>query len=594
MIFRVVICLFTLGITAFAQNHIEVVYPKDGQQMAAVDSTFIFGNTNPEADLTINGYQVEIHKDGGFLAFLPIRRGDFKFDLISVLKGDYAFTKINIYVGPSPDSTDDIVSRSSISPSGRTVLLEDEIFEFSLKAKPGGQLFCGFADDSVWTRMYPNIKPWNINSVFGDVSSSDDDDYAAYIGHLEINGIQDSSRLYYLYEEDTFDTSGEYLCTEFEIDSTDYQVIRHDNLPIRTLRLVGRPHVIRTAPGKGYKLVNQPAGVRFRYAGETPDYYRLQLADGVSGFVRKADARLEDIGTPLPNGEVYFVTAYDFGKYVQVTMTLGDALPYEIHTNGNLMTIDIYGLTSDTDWIRFNDDSREYLESIWWSQPQDDVYRLNIRWYEDHYWGYEAGYEGGDFILKLKKRLNKPKRLGPSVKGLRIAIDPGHSHADGAVGPTGLTERNANLWIAHELRKILLGKGAEVLMTRMGHEDLGLYNRTDMAKRWEADLLISVHNNALPDGVNPFEHNGTSCYYYFNQARPLAEAIHKRLLKATGLPDHGLYYGNLALARVPECPAVLVECAFMMIPEQEAKLKTDKFQRKCAKAIYKGILDYLR
>jgi N-acetylmuramoyl-L-alanine amidase len=48
------------------------------------------------------------------------------------------------------------------------------------------------------------------------------------------------------------------------------------------------------------------------------------------------------------------------------------------------------------------------------------------------------------------------------------------------------------------------------------------------------------------------------------------------------------------LTRVTDCPAVLVECAFMMIPEQEAKLKTDKFQRKCAGAIYKGICDYLK
>jgi len=131
-------------------------------------------------------------------------------------------------------------------------------------------------------------------------------------------------------------------------------------------------------------------------------------------------------------------------------------------------------------------------------------------------------------------------------------------------------------------------------MTRMGHEHLEVYDRVDIATKWDADLLISIHNNAVPDGVNPFVHNGSSVYYYFDQARPLAEAIHKHLLEATELPDHGLYYGNLALCRVTDCPSVLVECAFMMIPEQEAMLKTNKFQRKCAKAIYKGICDYLR
>ncbi len=115
-----------------------------------------------------------------------------------------------------------------------------------------------------------------------------------------------------------------------------------------------------------------------------------------------------------------------------------------------------------------------------------------------------------------------------------------------------------------------------------------------MAEKWDADLLISIHNNALPDGINPFNNNGTSVYYYHPHSKPLAESIHKYLLKETGLPDHGLYYGNLVLTRPTSMPAVLVECAFMMIPEQEALLKTDKFQRKCAKAILKGIEEYLR
>ena len=219
---------------------------------------------------------------------------------------------------------------------------------------------------------------------------------------------------------------------------------------------------------------------------------------------------------------------------------------------------------------------------------------MHIRWYDNHFWGYDPGYSGDTFYINLKKHLDKANLLSSPVKGLKIVLDPGHSHDNGAMGPTGLAEKNANLWIAYELRKILMAKGAEVIMTRLGHEHLGLYDRVDIATREDADLLISIHNNALPDGINPFTHNGTSVYYYFNQARPLAEAIHKRMLTATGLPDHGLYHGNLALCRVTDCPAVLVECAFMMLPEQEAALKTDKFQRKCARAIYQGICDYLR
>jgi len=65
------------------------------------------------------------------------------------------------------------------------------------------------------------------------------------------------------------------------------------------------------------------------------------------------------------------------------------------------------------------------------------------------------------------------------------------------------------------------------------------------------------------------------------------------LLRATKLPDYGLYHGNLAVNRPTQYPAVLVECAFMIIPEQEALLKRDDFQDDIAKAITEGIKEFL-
>lgn len=592
--FRIITCLLLSSAACFAQDHLEVIYPEDGQQIPIVDSTFIFGNTNPDAKLYINGANVDIHPDGGFLAFLPVEPGVFQFNLLSDLDGDTSLATVNIFVGPVADSTDSFIIPSSQAPSGRTVLSSSEPFEFSFKAEAGGRAFCSFENSTIWTQMYPDVKPWRYESVFGEIQKATDaSGYITYTAFMRVNGMEDSSRVYYMFEEDIYDSRSVLQWTEFEIDSTDFYVVQLDDYPGRVITLVGRPHIIRTEPDKGYKLVNQPAGVRLRYIGETPDYYRVLLADNVSGYVKKIDAVLEPPGTSLPEGEINFVTVNNYSGYVQVSMRIGDKLPFEVRQDGNLMMIDIFGLTSDTDWIRLND-TQKYIKSIWWSQPQNGIYRLYIHWSDEHFWGYSCYYEYDNFIIQLKKKPPSKGLFHSRVAGLRIALDPGHSHDSGAIGPTGLKEKDANLWIAHELRKILLAKGAEVLMTRMGHEDVGLYRRVDMVTKWDADLLISIHNNALPDGVNPFTHNGTSVYYYFNQARPLAEAIHKHLLKKTSLPDHGLYYGNLALTRVTDCPAVLVECAFMMIPEQEAMLKTDKFQRRCARAIYKGICEYLK
>ena len=131
-------------------------------------------------------------------------------------------------------------------------------------------------------------------------------------------------------------------------------------------------------------------------------------------------------------------------------------------------------------------------------------------------------------------------------------------------------------------------------MHQRDHAHVGLYDLLAIAKANSADLFVSIHNNALPDGVNPFTNNGTSIYYYHPHSINLARAIHGEMLKATQLPDHGLYHGNLAVNRPTQYPAVLIECAFMIIPEQEEMLKTDRFRKRIANAITKGIEKFLK
>jgi N-acetylmuramoyl-L-alanine amidase len=58
------------------------------------------------------------------------------------------------------------------------------------------------------------------------------------------------------------------------------------------------------------------------------------------------------------------------------------------------------------------------------------------------------------------------------------------------------------------------------------------------------------------------------------------------------LPDDELHYANLALARAPQMPSVLIESAYMIVPEEEAYLKTDAFRGACADAIITGLERY--
>ncbi|MGH8016222.1 MAG: N-acetylmuramoyl-L-alanine amidase family protein, partial [Candidatus Zixiibacteriota bacterium] len=229
------------------------------------------------------------------------------------------------------------------------------------------------------------------------------------------------------------------------------------------------------------------------------------------------------------------------------------------------------------------------IDLVTWSQPEEELYQVKIQ-LNDKFWGYDTYYKGNTFFLEIIKPPENVRRIKDKI----IVIDPGHSPDPGSIGPTGYTEAEANLGIALVLKQKLETRGAKVIMTRMEAANVSLYDRPIIAKLNNADIFVSVHNNALPDGVNPYKNNGTSTYYYHPHSIHLGRSIHKEMLQATGLPDHGFYHGNLAVNRPTQYPAVLVECAFMIIPEQEQMLKTESFRRKVADAITRGIENFLK
>jgi len=121
-----------------------------------------------------------------------------------------------------------------------------------------------------------------------------------------------------------------------------------------------------------------------------------------------------------------------------------------------------------------------------------------------------------------------------------------------------------------------------------------LFERIDDAETADAELLISVHANALPDGVNPFTNNGTSTYYFHSRSVNLARELNGALVRHFGFRDLGVGRGNLALARPTWMPSALTEGLFMMLPDQEAVLASEDGQWRYARGIVEGIAAFLR
>jgi N-acetylmuramoyl-L-alanine amidase len=275
---------------------------------------------------------------------------------------------------------------------------------------------------------------------------------------------------------------------------------------------------------------------------------------------------------------------------VDLRITLPDRLPFQVTEGKRTLELTIFGGVADTDWLLYGR-TDPLVRRAEWRQPATGTYQAVLH-LQERPWGYQTFWApNGDLILRVRRPPAIDERY--PLRGLLIAIDAGHPPA-GATGPTGLTEAEANLAIALRLRPLLEREGARVLMTRTGMSPLGLNERTNMATEANADLLVSIHNNAFPEGVDPFRNNGTSVYYNHPQSLELARTLQQALLEEFGLRDLGIGRADLALVRPTWMPAVLTEAFFMMIPQQEAGLRDPEVLERLARAHLRGIESFLR
>ncbi len=173
-----------------------------------------------------------------------------------------------------------------------------------------------------------------------------------------------------------------------------------------------------------------------------------------------------------------------------------------------------------------------------------------------------------------------------------IFIDPGHGGNDpGAIGPSGLKEKDVNLNIATIVKGILENHNVDVRLTRNEDTKAELAERVNMANNINADYFISIHINGYTN-TSAF---GTETYAYPNSVRgiELSKSIHRNLVAEIKLKNRGVKTSNFYVLRETVMPAALVEVAFISNPVEEELLKEKAFINKAALGIAKGILELI-
>ncbi len=173
-----------------------------------------------------------------------------------------------------------------------------------------------------------------------------------------------------------------------------------------------------------------------------------------------------------------------------------------------------------------------------------------------------------------------------------VMIDPGHGGRDpGAVGRSGLLEKEINMSISRRLQRTLEQRGYRAALTRTQDVELDLQPRVDIAERANATVFVSIHANAI--SLSRPEVNGLETYYY-SSGRNLARAIHSSVLRSTDLRDRGVRQARFYVLRNTSMPAVLVETGFVTGSEDATRFQSMAAREQIADAIAQGIIDYLR
>lgn len=580
---------------------LNVIYPRAGQSLAALDSTFIIGSVNPGTRLTINGQSVEVYRTGGFLGWIGLKPGDFTFRLRA--KNDHGSDSLEVKVTvadnrPIPSDSGARIREGTVRPQwNRTIRAGDEV-SVSFDGTVGGKA-------RFWIiRRADSLGPYPMtelrNRSLANYESYRRDEMLAPDSLLTSGAGPSRGRYHGIWKvpeglkPETLQARVELRIGTERVRTTratsPASLVPVDNWPPRVVELTDSIQIMRTGPRLGYFAINQPYGVRVRWWGENGPWTIVQPAPGVEAWIETEKSRLLPEGTPMPESIIPRLTTVATDESVRLEVGMTDRLPFKVSVDDDLLrgTVWIYGAVSNTDWIE-PDSADDVYSNIVWSQPEPRVYRIDME-FRKPVWGYDVRYEDSRLVFEAFRSPLKDSTLA----GLTICVDPGHSADPGSVGPTGLVEKDANLRISHALKAQLESMGANVVMTRSGSEDVPLADRPGIAMAGGANLYVSVHNNAVPDGVDPRKRNGTSVYFHHPQSRALAKALHRHTRKATGLPDYGLTQANFAVIRPPQYPAVLIECAFMILPEQEEMLDNDAFVARVAHGIADGILEFAK
>ncbi|MGH7720751.1 MAG: N-acetylmuramoyl-L-alanine amidase, partial [Gemmatimonadaceae bacterium] len=602
----------------------RVTYPASGALIASRDSNFIFGSVgNGRATLAINGVPVRVLPNGSYIAFIANPPASApRYELLVALGADTARLTHPVRVQPPRPQLSAfgplVVDSASVSPRGALTLRDDELVRVAVRAPANAGVWAR-ADSETFALVSEAARPGGNLAI---QSAAPDSAAPRFLGSAELwrtdipaGALRRGGELIVARGEDTvrfslpavappwsgrapgpgMSETGAEGATNGAPNGQRFGLPRWALLASDSVAVSDTDRVVvgRPTPGGTYKWFFLP-GTQVEVTGRIDNFVRVRLDPTLEVWVGASDVRLLPAGFAAPRRIALNARLVPAEEWVDLVIPMAARAAYLVDQREREIVLTLYDTQSNTDILTYTG-ADPLVRVVSWEQEASGRVRYRLRLSAPPF-GYIAFWDRGAFVLRVRR----PPTVDEDrpLRGIVVAVDAGHPGAPGesagATGPTGLREPEATLAISRKAKELLEQRGATVLMIRSTPDAVPLGQRPIAARRGNAHALISVHLNALPDGVNPFTAHGTGTYFFHPQAEPLARAVQVGMVRWMGLRDLGIYYDNLALPRTSWMPSILCEGAFIMIPEQEAALRTPQFQEAYARGIADGVEAYFR
>ena len=187
------------------------------------------------------------------------------------------------------------------------------------------------------------------------------------------------------------------------------------------------------------------------------------------------------------------------------------------------------------------------------------------------------------------------RSAGPSLNGRVVVLDPGGSEVSPGRNVDGLTEGEITLDLARRIEGRLAAGGVQVVLTLGVHGDPDAYERAQLANALDADLLLSLHCESLPDSPQA---SGVATFFYgapgggsawSAMGERLASLVQREICARTDLVDCRSHPRTWELLRHTTMPAVRVEVGHLSHPGDARRLAEPAFRDTLAEAIVVAI-----